>query len=309
VLGAGIEPQLTVVAASGVIVGRAAGLTVIILETGASVLPQASVAVHVSVTVPPHASGVVVNVERLDVPVIEQFPLSPLLKGSVEAVGIEPQATVTAVGAVITGNAAGETVITLDTGASVLPHASVAVHVSVTVPPQTPGAVVKVDRFEVPVIWQFPVSPLVKPILLGAGIPPQATVIACGAVMAGNAAGLTVMVLETGASILPHASVAVQVSVTVPPHGPGAVLNVEGFEVPLTAQLPVSPLLKGIVLGAGMDPQATVIVAGAVIVGNAAGLTVIVLVTGTSNLPQPSVAVHVSVIVPPQAPGAVENVD
>ena len=37
-------------------------------------------------------------------------------------------------GAVIVGNAAGLTVIVLDTDASVLPHASVAVHVSVTVP-------------------------------------------------------------------------------------------------------------------------------------------------------------------------------
>ena len=40
-----------------------------------------------------------------------------------------------------------------------------------------------------------------------------------------------------------------------------------------------------------------------------AGLTVIVLVTGASVLPHASVAVHVSVIVPPQAPGAAENVD
>ena len=35
----------------------------------------------------------------------------------------------------------------------------------------------------------------------------------------------------------------------------------------------------------------------------------IVLVTGASALPQGSVAVHVSVIVPPQGPGAAENVD
>jgi hypothetical protein len=41
--------------ASGVITGKAAGLTVIILETEDSTLPQASDAVHVSVTVPPQA--------------------------------------------------------------------------------------------------------------------------------------------------------------------------------------------------------------------------------------------------------------
>ena len=43
-------PQATVIAAGAVIVGNAAGSTVIILDTDAIVLPQASVAVHVSVT-------------------------------------------------------------------------------------------------------------------------------------------------------------------------------------------------------------------------------------------------------------------
>ena len=62
-------------------------------------------------------------------------------------------------------------------------------------------------------------------------------------------------------------------------------------------------------LDVGTTPHAIVIVAGAVIVGSAAGVTVIVLVTGTSGLPQISVADHVSVIVPPQAPGVALNVD
>ena len=43
-----------------------------------------------------------------------------------------------------------------------------------------------------------------------------------GAIIVGNAAGLTVMVLDTAVIVLPHASVAVHVSVTVPPQGPGA---------------------------------------------------------------------------------------
>jgi hypothetical protein len=64
-----------------------------------------------------------------------------------------------------------------------------------------------------------------------------------------------------------------------------------------------------IVLGAGTDPHATVISEGAVIVGSAAGVTVMVLVTGASNLPHASVAVHVSVIVPPQAGGVAEKVE
>ena len=59
-------------------VGNAAGLTVIVLETEVIVLPQGSVAVHVSVTVPPQAPGVAEKVEGLEVPVIRQLPLAPL---------------------------------------------------------------------------------------------------------------------------------------------------------------------------------------------------------------------------------------
>jgi hypothetical protein len=59
-------------------VGNAEGLTVIVLDTGASALPHASVAVHVSVTAPPHAPGIVESVEVAD-PLIEQPPLNPLL--------------------------------------------------------------------------------------------------------------------------------------------------------------------------------------------------------------------------------------
>ena len=64
------------------------------------------------------------------------------------------------VGADMVGNAAGETVIVLDTGTSALPHASVAVQVSVIVPPHAGGAAEKVEVFEFPVIWQLPESPL-----------------------------------------------------------------------------------------------------------------------------------------------------
>jgi hypothetical protein len=68
-----------VIFAGAVIVGRVGGLTVMSLETGANALPQTSVAVHVSVTVPPHNGGVAENVERFEVPLIRQLPVSPLL--------------------------------------------------------------------------------------------------------------------------------------------------------------------------------------------------------------------------------------
>ena len=153
--------------------------------------------------------------------------------------GIIPHAIVVAAGAVITGSAAGVTVIVLDTGAIVLPHASVAVHVSVTVPPHAPGIVLNVDGFEEPVIRHSPLNPFEYTNALGDGIAPHATVIFGGAVIVGNTAGEMVIVLVTGASGLPQISVAVQVSVIVPPHDPGAALKVDVFEVPLMRQPPL----------------------------------------------------------------------
>src|SRR5512141_2857079 len=96
-----------------------------------------------------------------------------------------------------------------------------------------------------------------------------------GTVIVGKAAGLTVIILDTGASALPQASVAVHVSVTVPPQGPGIALRVDAFEIPLIKHSPVQPFVKFKALAAGNAPHATVIFPGAVIVGNAAGFTVI----------------------------------
>jgi len=112
-----------------------AGVTLIVLVTGARALPHASVAVHVSVIVPPQGPGAAEKVEVLDVPVIRQEPASPFVKLRVDAVGVAPHAIVIAPGTVIVGNAAGVTVIVL-LPLMVLLHASVKVHVSVSVPPQ-----------------------------------------------------------------------------------------------------------------------------------------------------------------------------
>ena len=61
-------------------------------------------------------------------------------------------------GEVNVGAATGVTVIVL-TAVIVLPHASVAFHVSVMVPPQGPGAAVCVDVAD-PLIKQVPLDPL-----------------------------------------------------------------------------------------------------------------------------------------------------
>ena len=135
-----------------------AGLTVIVLVTGASALPHASVAVHVSVIVPPHGPGAVENVDVLEVPVTRQDPVSPFVKVSVDAAGVAPQAMVIAPGAVITGSAPGVTVIALDP-LIVLPHASVYVQLSVSVPPQ-PVIVPLLVAVTVPDIRQVPLAPL-----------------------------------------------------------------------------------------------------------------------------------------------------
>jgi hypothetical protein len=74
-------------------------------------------------------------------------------------------------------------------------------------------------------------------ITLGAGIALQATVTFDTAVNVGGSAGLTMIVLDA-VIVLPHASVALHVSVIVPPHGPGAVVCVD-VAVPLIKQVPL----------------------------------------------------------------------
>jgi hypothetical protein len=74
-----MDPQATVASIGGVVnTGSGAGVTVIILVTDTSGLPHASVAVHVSVIVPPHGPGVAEKVDVLDVPLIKQAPVNPL---------------------------------------------------------------------------------------------------------------------------------------------------------------------------------------------------------------------------------------
>ena len=65
--------------AGAVMVGKVAGLTVIVLDTDVIVLPQGSVAVQVSVTVPPHPEGVALNVDALDTPLIRHGAVNPLV--------------------------------------------------------------------------------------------------------------------------------------------------------------------------------------------------------------------------------------
>jgi hypothetical protein len=136
-----------------------AGVTVIVLDTDASGRPQISVAVHVSVIVPPHAPGAALNVDVLDVPLTRHEPLRPFVYGSVLVEGTDPHAIVVLAGAVIVGNAAGVTVIVL-LPLMVLLHASVNVHVSVNVPPQ-PVTVPVLMAVTVPDIKHVPEDELV----------------------------------------------------------------------------------------------------------------------------------------------------
>ena len=99
------------------------------------------------------------------------------------------------------------------------------------------------DILEVPLIKHPPATPFVKEIVLGAGRAPQSTVISAGAVITGSGAGLMVIVLVFVASALPQSSVAVQVSVTVPPQLPGMAEKVEGFDCPVTRQPPAPELV------------------------------------------------------------------
>ena len=122
-------------------------------------------------------------------------------------------------------------------------------------------------------------------------------------VQVGAVTSLTVMVRETGSIVLPQASIdAAQVSITFPLQlSETEVEKVEVLEVPLTRHVLPCPLLKGKVLANGNWSQPTVMSAGTVNFGIRAGDTVMlrVLVIVLENT---SVKLHVSTIVPPQAP-------
>jgi len=109
--------------------------------------------------VPPQAPGAAEKVEVLEVPVIRHDPLSPFVNVRVDDTGIAPQAIVLAAGAVITGSAAGVTVIALDPLIT-LPQASVNVQESVSVPPHPVRVPVRV-AVTVPDIRQVPLAELV----------------------------------------------------------------------------------------------------------------------------------------------------
>ena len=121
----------------------------------------------------------------------------------------------------------------------VLAHASVNVHVSVTLPPHGPGSVPSVD-VAVPLIKHVPLALFVYDRSLVTAAP-HATVIAGAAANTAGGAGLIVITLVC-VIVLLHASVNVHVSVTGPPHAPGNALNVD-VTVPLIKHVPVAPLV------------------------------------------------------------------
>src|SRR5258706_3281147 len=83
-------------------------------------------------------------------------------------------------------------------------------------------------------------------------------------VITGNAAGLTVIVLDTDVIVLPHASVAVHVSVTVPPHALKVTGLNAGYYPPSITHFGFNTMVYVIVLVAAIAPHATVVFAGAV---------------------------------------------
>jgi hypothetical protein len=121
----------------------------------------------------------------------------------------------------------------------VVPH-SVAVHVSITTPVNGSGFGDNVD-VAVPVMRQPPVRLFEYVRELVVGTAPHATVIFGVAVNVGVAAGDTVIVLDTGAIVRPHTSVAAHVSTIVPPQTPGVAVRVD-VAAPVIRQVP-DPLL------------------------------------------------------------------
>ena len=100
---------------------------------------------------------------------------------------------------------------------------TVAVHVSVTSPPQAPGMVLRVD-VAIPWILQSPCNPL-SYASSWVVAPPHGTVMSATVANEGVAAGLTWITLDFVIKV--PQTVAVHVSVTSPPHAPGMVLRVD----------------------------------------------------------------------------------
>ena len=109
------------------------------------------------------------------------------------------------------------------------------------VPPHGPGAAEKVDVADVPVIKHDPLKLLVNVSVDDVGVAPQAIVMPAGAVITGNAPGVTVIVLDP-LIVLPQASVYVQLSVSVPPHPVTVPLRV-AVTVPDIRHDPLPPLV------------------------------------------------------------------
>lgn len=139
-------------------------------------------------------------------------------------------------GVVKTTAGAGVIVIVLETGIRILPHGSVAVHVSVIVPPQTPGNELKVDNSDIPLTRHDPLCEFVYVIVPGLGTNPQPTVMSAGAVNIGSGAGVIVIVLFPLIVRL-HSSVNVQLSVNIPPQ-PVTVPVLTAVTVPDIMQVP-----------------------------------------------------------------------
>ena len=120
-------------------------------------LPQLSVKFHVSVNVPQIPSPP--EITDMAEPLIKQAPLPPLVKVNGEETGGMPQ-TCDAIFPAAANSAAGAgfTTIVLVL-VMVCPH-TVAVHDSVTLPPQAPGIVPSVDVAD-PLNKQSPERPLV----------------------------------------------------------------------------------------------------------------------------------------------------
>jgi hypothetical protein len=105
------------------------------------------------------------------------------------------------------------------------PHASIAVHVSVTILPGVGGPGKNVEIFEVPEISHKPVNPLLNEIVLGEGIELQETVKSGCGIIKGTGAGNTWIILDV-AMLLPQTTV-LHVSVISPPQLPGGICTLK----------------------------------------------------------------------------------
>src|SRR6187399_1712696 len=276
----------SIVAAAGIVVNTGAVLSSTVITCDAvAVLPQASVAVNVLVTVYSLA-----HVPGVEASLVVMFTVPQAsLAIAVPKDGVSGHSIVAAAGIVVnTGAVLSSTVITCD-AVAVLPQASVAVNVLVTV-----YSLAHVPGVEASLVVMFTVPQASLAIAVPKdGVSGHSIVAAAGIVVNTGAVLSSTVITCDAVAVLPQASVAVNVLVTV-----YSLAHVPGVEASLVVMFTVPQASLAIAVPKDGVSGHSIVAAAGIVVNTGAVLSPTVITwDAVAVLPQASVAVNVLVTV------------